>query len=261
LGRDSSSSPFCSSRSHSESSVCSPLLSSTGWSRSLPSLSDPALADGIGATATADVEINEHGLRGPTGTENGPCETLRITLLGDSFAEAFQVPFERTLGSVPERVLASSCAPNAEVIGFGVSDDGAAHELLTLRKHVWQCEPEIGVQAYLRPTTLATTSDYARDCRAPRQASRRHTQQWSPGSCRSVSGTRARQRARRPRVLRGLESQPQLRPPDAHDMKHGEPRPSHEPSPPSSRRLQSAFDRFPRTAGRRPLPIPRSSVR
>jgi hypothetical protein len=106
----------------------------------------------------AYIEINERGLRGSPVSENKPRETLRIALLGDSFAEAFQVPFGRTLGSVLEQELASSCAPNAEVIGFGVADYGTAQELLTLRERVWQYEPDIVVLAIFTANDIRNNS-------------------------------------------------------------------------------------------------------
>ena len=95
----------------------------------------------------AYIEINERGLRGPPVVEGKSREGLRIAVLGDSFTEGLQVPFERTFGPVLERALASSCVPNVEVIGFGVSDYGTAQELLTLRERVWQYEPDIVVLA------------------------------------------------------------------------------------------------------------------
>jgi hypothetical protein len=96
----------------------------------------------------AYIEINDRGLRGPPVVEHRSGKGLRLAVIGDSFAEGFQVPFERAFGPVLERALASSCAPNVEVIGFGVSDYGTAQELLTLRERVWQYAPDIVVLAF-----------------------------------------------------------------------------------------------------------------
>jgi hypothetical protein len=96
----------------------------------------------------AYIEINDDGLRGPPVPKEPPRERLRIAVLGDSYAAGLQVPFDQTFGSVLQRELASSCAPNAEVIGFGVPDYGTAQELFTLRERVWPYSPNIVVLAF-----------------------------------------------------------------------------------------------------------------
>ena len=96
----------------------------------------------------AYIEINDDGLRGPPVSKERPRERLRIAVLGDSYAAGLQVPFDQTFGSVLERELASSCAPNVEVIGFGVPDYGTAQELFTLRERVWPYSPNIVVLAF-----------------------------------------------------------------------------------------------------------------
>ena len=106
----------------------------------------------------AYIEINERGLRGPPVVGDKAREVLRLAVLGDSFTEGLQVPFEQTFGPVLERALASSCAPTSEVIGFGVSDYGTAQELLTLRERVWQYEPDIVVLAFLTGNDIRNNS-------------------------------------------------------------------------------------------------------
>ncbi len=96
----------------------------------------------------AYIEINDDGLRGPLVSKERPRKTLRIAVLGDSYAAGLQVPFDQTFGSVLERELASSCASNVEVIGFGVPDYGTAQELFTLRERVWPYSPDIVVLAF-----------------------------------------------------------------------------------------------------------------
>lgn len=95
----------------------------------------------------AYIQINDDGLRGPLISKGRAHDRLRIAVLGDSYAAGLQVPFDETFGSVLERELASSCAPNVEVIGFGVPDYGTAQELLTLRERVWPYSPDIVVLA------------------------------------------------------------------------------------------------------------------
>jgi len=96
----------------------------------------------------AYIEINDDGLRGPLVPKERAHEKLRIAVLGDSYAAGLQVPFDKTVGAILERELASSCAPNVEVIGFGVPDYGTAQELLTLRERVWPYSPDIVVLAF-----------------------------------------------------------------------------------------------------------------
>ena len=105
----------------------------------------------------AFIEINGQGLRGPEVAES-KSGGLRIAVLGDSFVEAFQVAFDRAFASVLERELASSCAQEVEIIGFGVSDYGTAQELLTLRERVWQYQPDIIVLAFLTGNDIRNNS-------------------------------------------------------------------------------------------------------
>jgi hypothetical protein len=80
-------------------------------------------------------------------------------VLGDSFAEAFQVPMEQTFWTVMEQKL-SSCAGSigrkVEVLNFGVSGFSTARELVLLRQRVWQYNPDIVL-------LLVTTRNDVRD--------------------------------------------------------------------------------------------------
>src|ERR1044072_6438684 len=70
------------------------------------------------------VPINGQGFRDRERSIAKPAGTFRIAILGDSFAEAFQVPLEKTFWAVMERQL-SACIPEGkqrvEVLNFGVS--------------------------------------------------------------------------------------------------------------------------------------------
>jgi hypothetical protein len=95
---------------------------------------------------TSFVRINSDGLRDREHTKAKPPDTIRIALLGDSYAEALQVPIEDAFWSVMERQLnlcMSSTGKKIEVINFGVSGYGTAQELITLREHVWDYAPDI----------------------------------------------------------------------------------------------------------------------
>ena len=96
------------------------------------------------------IQINSDGLRDREHPLEKPMDTLRIAVLGDSYAEALNVPMEKAFWSVLERQI-SSC-PNlerkrVEVINFGVSGYGTAQEFLTL-PHVWKYSPDIVLLAF-----------------------------------------------------------------------------------------------------------------
>jgi hypothetical protein len=95
---------------------------------------------------TAYVRINQDGLRDREHAKLKSAGTLRIAVLGDSYPEALQVPLEEAFWSVSERRLAACEAfggRRIEVINFGVSGYQTAQELITLRQHVWDYQPDI----------------------------------------------------------------------------------------------------------------------
>jgi len=90
------------------------------------------------------VRINSQGLRDREHTFAKPPDTIRIAVLGDSFAEAFQVPMEKTFWTVMEQRVQDRTRPlKVEVLNFGVSGYSTARELIMLRQRVWQYSPDI----------------------------------------------------------------------------------------------------------------------
>ena len=92
------------------------------------------------------VRINSDGLRDREHSKLKPADTLRIAVIGDSYAEALQVPMENAFWAVMEQRLQECPAfagQKVEVINFGVSGYGTAQELITLRQHVWDYSPDI----------------------------------------------------------------------------------------------------------------------
>ena len=71
-------------------------------------------------------------------------------MLGDSFIEAFQVPFEKTVGEVLGRELSTLRGTPVEVLNFGVGGYGTTQELLTLKQQVWKYSPDLVVLAVHR---------------------------------------------------------------------------------------------------------------
>ena len=113
----------------------------------------------------AYVRINSDGLRDREHSKTKPPNTVRIAVLGDSYAEALQVPAEEAFWAVMERRL-SACeglgGRAVEVINFGVSGYQTAQELITLRRRVWDYSPDIVLLA-------VTTENDVRD-NSPRLA-------------------------------------------------------------------------------------------
>lgn len=109
------------------------------------------------------VRINNAGLRDREHSRQKPAATLRIAVIGDSYAEALQVPLEDAFWMVLERRL-KACGGldgrDVEVINFGVSGYGTAQELITLREQVWDYAPDIVVLA------VTTNNDITDNSRA-----------------------------------------------------------------------------------------------
>jgi hypothetical protein len=91
------------------------------------------------------VRINSRGLRDREHDLHRPPDTIRIAVLGDSESEAVQVALERTYFSILERTLNEprSRRPKVEVVNFGVGGYGLGPQYLTLRKQIWQYDPQI----------------------------------------------------------------------------------------------------------------------
>ena len=129
-------------------------LRTLGVSYPLPYVPDPycssRLRPGMTAWFTKEgkalVSINQAGNRDIEHTIPKPTNCIRIAVLGDSFAEALQVPMEDTFWAVLQQELVQRQAFNGlqvEVLNFGVSGFGTTQELEMLRRYVWQYEPDI----------------------------------------------------------------------------------------------------------------------
>jgi hypothetical protein len=155
--------------------ICEVILRVGGYSRPNFYIRDPVR----GASLRPDAEgwwtkegrdyirINSEGLRDHEHTKAKPANTIRIAVLGDSYAEALQLPMEKTFWATMEGKL-RECkvlqGQNVEVINFGVSGYGTAQELLTLREKVWDYSPDIVL------LTMTTLNDISDDSRALKQA-------------------------------------------------------------------------------------------
>jgi GDSL-like Lipase/Acylhydrolase family len=105
------------------------------------------------------IEINSDGWRGPDVPLAAAPGTFRIALLGDSYIEGFEVPFEKTVGEVLEGHLSALRGGRVEVLNFGHGGYGTTQELLTLQHEVWKYSPDL---VLLAVTTGNDISDNSR---------------------------------------------------------------------------------------------------
>jgi GDSL-like Lipase/Acylhydrolase family len=105
------------------------------------------------------VEINSVGWRGPEVPLAAAPGTFRMALLGDSYIEAFEVPFEKTVGELLESRLSALRGTPVEVLNFGHGGYGTTQELLTLQHEVWKYSPDL---VLLAVTTGNDISDNSR---------------------------------------------------------------------------------------------------
>lgn len=109
----------------------------------------------------AEIRTNSAGFRDREHSLAKPEDVLRVAVLGDSYVEAFQVSQDEMFGSVLEEELNSrqfAGDRKVEVLSFGVSGFGTAQELLMLRHHVWQFDPDIVLLAFLPANDLRNNS-------------------------------------------------------------------------------------------------------
>lgn len=109
------------------------------------------------------IRINSDGLRDIEHAKQKPANTLRIAVIGDSYAEALQVPLENAFWKIAENRLQNCGALNGktvEMINFGVSGYGTAQQLITLQKKVWDYSPDVVLLA------VTTNNDITDNSRA-----------------------------------------------------------------------------------------------
>jgi hypothetical protein len=108
------------------------------------------------------IQANKDGLRDREHTKQKPPKTFRIALVGDSFAEALQVPMEKTFWWKARKQLNKKCTAlgdrKVEVINFGVQGYGTAQQLMTLRHKVWKYSPDLVILAFFPGNDLINNS-------------------------------------------------------------------------------------------------------
>ncbi|MFZ2088321.1 MAG: SGNH/GDSL hydrolase family protein [Desulfobaccales bacterium] len=107
------------------------------------------------------VSINSDSMRDREHAVAKPPNTLRIAVLGDSFAEALQVDQEEAFWAIMEKQL-QGCenlkGRNIEVLNFGQSGFGTTQELLALRHRAWKYSPDIILLTFCTGNDMADNS-------------------------------------------------------------------------------------------------------
>jgi hypothetical protein len=93
------------------------------------------------------VSFNSAGMRDREHTLAKPAGVFRVLLMGDSFMEALQVPFEASLPSLLERSLSQQTGRQVEVVNAGVSGWGTDDELRYLTDYGLKYDPDLIVVA------------------------------------------------------------------------------------------------------------------
>lgn len=114
----------------------------------------------------AFVTVNRLGFRGPEVPIKKPPGTFRIAILGDSFTEAQQVPYEETFSAVIQRDLANCPAINPpgavsrkiEVLDLGCDGYGTAQELLAMRDQAARFSPDLVILAFFTGNDVRNNS-------------------------------------------------------------------------------------------------------
>lgn len=107
------------------------------------------------------VRINREGLRDREHAISHPPNTLRIAVLGDSFAEAMQVNREEAFWAVMAGEL-QGCrnlrGRQVEVINFGQAGFGTTQELLAFRHRAQKYSPDVVLLAFYTGNDVADNS-------------------------------------------------------------------------------------------------------
>jgi len=122
---------------------------------------DPGVAGVNNEETVAWLAINQEGFRGPPVSYEKAPGTIRIVVLGDSFAEAQQVPMEDTFSAVMQRELANCPAfkgRRVEVLNLGVDGYGTAQELIALRRQAFRFHPDYVVLAFFAGNDVRNNS-------------------------------------------------------------------------------------------------------
>ena len=146
--------------------------------------------------------VNSDGMPDREFAKTKAPNTFRVAVIGDSFTEAPGIPRAHRYTTILERALTGCAALNGkavEVLAFGASAYGPAHELLEMRTHVWPYAPDLVLLQLFLPNDLRGS---VRELTGGGQA---------PYFVRGPAGweldSTSRRMSQRPELVRALESQ------------------------------------------------------
>jgi len=90
-----------------------------------------------------EVSFNSVGMRDREHAKEKRPGDIRVLVMGDSFMEAYQVPFEQSLPSLLEKSLAAQAGRGVEVINAGVSGWGTDDELRYYTEYAREMKPDL----------------------------------------------------------------------------------------------------------------------
>ena len=131
------------------------------WDSRLGATLRPNVEGWFTAEGRTYVRINSDGLRDREHSKVKPDNTIRIAVLGDSYAAARHVEMEQSFWHIMEKDLADCAAfsrKQVEVINFGSSGYGTGKELLMLRYKAWDYDPDIVLLAFFHGNDLRDNS-------------------------------------------------------------------------------------------------------
>lgn len=89
------------------------------------------------------IRINDLGMRGPDRASTAVPGVRRLAILGDSFVQAFEVPWEETFYADLEVRARTAAGVSLETLPMGVNGYGQAQQLLWLEQVIDRLEPDV----------------------------------------------------------------------------------------------------------------------
>ena len=105
-------------------------------------------AVGGGEGIRAPFSVNGQGFNNPRDYSIGKSNSYRIAVVGDSFVEAFQVPFEESFFKVLEENLIDH-GTDTEVLSFGISGYGTSQIYHLIQQYVLAYEPDFLIYLFI----------------------------------------------------------------------------------------------------------------
>lgn len=122
---------------------------------------NPGVSGWWTSEGNAYVRINSAGMRDQEHTLEKPADVVRIAVLGDSYAAAFEVPQPAAFWSVAGRALdhcPALAGKRVEMLNFGIGGAGTALEYLILQNRVWRYHPDVVLLAFLPANDISDNS-------------------------------------------------------------------------------------------------------